>query len=387
MIRSSLTILNLLAISASSFLVDDVQRATLPYKSAKSVSETFASHSSNDRILPEAFSTECLGNKTLLQTTGINGFVETVHIAYANHYPLEISPDDIWLCIAQGFAAHVNANAEKLRHFFVKHEGKEELSVRRDEFEKGSPNNMWPDVFSNFSAQIRSHIGNETHDLLIANFTTTGPTERAATEIVMMNAFKEYFKYVVLTLCGIPEITLKGTTNDWRQVREKAQKLAQFELDWWTDPLVKILDMFVAASQGNVDKQFWSSFYKERESYVSYSINGWIVNLFPYIYINGELAKNNFLDKWNSDIKESDTSYYNSIEIDLIPLGVTKAPFTWNYYDILFPMHFNAGFMGTKQDPTTLTVSPVIGWSVADAQIEKDKEELETRRILGYHNV
>ena len=291
MIRSSLTILNLLAISASGFLVDDVQRATLPYKSAESVIETFARHSTSQYwhghiILPEAFSAECLGNKTLLQsnTVGINAFVETVHIAYANHYPLEISPDDIWLCIAQGFAAHVNANAEKLRHFFVKYEGKEELSVRKDEFVKGSPNNMWPDVFSDFSAQIRSHIGNETHDLLIANFTTTGPTERAATEIVIMNAFKEYFDYYVETTCGIPEITLKGTTNDWRQVREKAQKLAQFELDWWTDTLVKILDMFVAASQGNVDKQFWSSFYKERESYVSDSINGWILTLFPYIY-------------------------------------------------------------------------------------------------------
>ena len=59
------------------------------------------------------------------------------------------------------------------------------------------------------------------------------------------------------------------------------------------------------------------------------------------------------------------------INIGSFPLGVTRAPFTWDYYGVPFPMHFNAGFMGTKQDPITLTVSPVIGWSVADAKGEE----------------
>src|SRR5689334_11391555 len=53
-----------------------------------------------------------------------NGLLSAVHMAYAAHYPLVLSPDAIWLAIAQGFAQHVNANAERLRGKFVRYEGK-----------------------------------------------------------------------------------------------------------------------------------------------------------------------------------------------------------------------------------------------------------------------
>lgn len=41
--------------------------------------------------------------------------VEAVHEAFSRHYPLALSPDSIWLTIAQGFAHHVTENAETLR--------------------------------------------------------------------------------------------------------------------------------------------------------------------------------------------------------------------------------------------------------------------------------
>jgi hypothetical protein len=49
--------------------------------------------------------------------------IEAVHTAFAEHYPLTLSPDDVWLCLAQGFALHVEANAEGLRSRFVRHQG------------------------------------------------------------------------------------------------------------------------------------------------------------------------------------------------------------------------------------------------------------------------
>ena len=45
----------------------------------------------------------------------LSGFYE----AHANHYPIRIKPDDIWLLIVQAFSNHVNANSEELRSFFV----------------------------------------------------------------------------------------------------------------------------------------------------------------------------------------------------------------------------------------------------------------------------
>ena len=51
--------------------------------------------------------------------------------AYRNHRPITISPDIIWLLIAQAFSNHVNANAESLRRKFVNFSGQKELVVKR----------------------------------------------------------------------------------------------------------------------------------------------------------------------------------------------------------------------------------------------------------------
>ena len=58
----------------------------------------------------------------------LNGF----YTAHTNHYPIIIKPDDIWLLIVQAFSNHVNANSEKLRHYFVNFDGKQKLKVIYD---------------------------------------------------------------------------------------------------------------------------------------------------------------------------------------------------------------------------------------------------------------
>ncbi|CAG8767983.1 13615_t:CDS:1, partial [Cetraspora pellucida] len=55
-----------------------------------------------------------------------NGFVAAIFHAYNNHQHLRLSPDDVWLTIAQGVSRHINYNAEKFRSRFVNHEGKKD---------------------------------------------------------------------------------------------------------------------------------------------------------------------------------------------------------------------------------------------------------------------
>lgn len=47
-----------------------------------------------------------------------------------------------------------NLSAEKLRNTFVKHKDKKELVVREQDFQKGFPDNAWPEVFGKFSSQL-----------------------------------------------------------------------------------------------------------------------------------------------------------------------------------------------------------------------------------------
>jgi hypothetical protein len=48
-----------------------------------------------------------------------------------------------------------------------------------------------------------------------------------------MDAMKSFFEYSVSTMCGIPEITLEGTPEDWRKIEEKTKALAKYDLEWW----------------------------------------------------------------------------------------------------------------------------------------------------------
>ena len=346
----------------ATFLVDDVKRETSPMRERDAL-EVITERSG--MMKPEAWSAPI---HTPIGDDGkSNGLLQAVHLAYASHYPLVLTPDAVWMCIAQGFAHHVNQNAEKLRNMFVEHDGKKVLTVRRDDFVKGLAGNPWPEVFDSFSDQILEHVGAETHEVLTPDFSTTTRVDRAAAQVVLMSTFQAYFSYCFHTLCGIPEITLRGTVEDWKKLRDKALKLEQYDFKWWTDELKPILDQFVSAASGNVDRHFWSRIYKQTNASGGPYISGWIVNLFPYLkgYPEGSFCINRQLQMWE---KEWENKHgFGILTSDSIPSGVMSTPFKWQYYDNVFDMQFRAGFMVVTQDRSTLEIHPEIGWAVADA--------------------
>ena len=219
--------------------------------------------------------------KTLSGT--LHPFVEAVHNAYAMHRPLVISPDMIWLMIAQGFAKHVDVNGDSLRHFFVDFEGKKVLKVSRNSFVKGSPDNDWEGVFPEFSQKIAKYTGEEVVNDIVLDFSTTGHIEKAAMEVTLMDAMSSYFIYVVEIGCGITEVNLQGTTADWQLILDKTKKLEKYELKWWTDALIPVLEKFVEASKGKVDKSFWEQIYiRNTIGCGTPVVSGWITKFFPY---------------------------------------------------------------------------------------------------------
>ncbi len=357
------------ASDSTTFPVDEVEKAAAPLPARNY--EAMVCYRVGGANKPEAMSPCNPAGTPIEKPPGVelfirNGFVSAVHMAYAWHYPLVISPDAIWQCIAQGLAKHINCNADKLRNLFVEHEGKKEIVVRRDDFRKGSPSNPWPEVFEEFSAQIRQHVGKKTHDLLTPDFSTTGPTEKAAAQVVLMDCFKEYFSYTCNTSCGIPEITLEGTVDDWVKLREKVCGISQYDLDWWTDALTPVLDQFVSAASGDIDQSFWSKIYKRHGGSGGPYIQGWILTLFPYTTFG---QRNRFLTSWSKD------SMFGGLTTDAFTSGVVSTPFKWEYFDTDFPMYFYAGFMSVTQDPATLALRPEIGWAVADNTDTKSIKE------------
>ena len=311
--------------------------------------------------LPEASGHSSKGQ--LLSVRG-NPFLATVAAAYNEHYPLVLSPDHIWLCIAQGFANHVVANAEPLRDKFVQHQGKALIVIEEDSFVKGSPDNDWQGTFGKFSDAIAKSIG-KTRDLVVSDFSTTGPVERAASEVVLMDAMSPYFEYMVRTLCGFPEVTLLGTVEDWRSIRARVAALAEYDLGWWTSLLLPVLDRIVETAEGSPNLTFWRSMYQQGGGSGGPFVNGWVNVLFPYVLGRGGTVntRNSKMCTWDEDRD----FLLHGLNPDSFGAGVSKVAFKWDYHGAILDMDFLAGFVGIDLDPATNALRPAIGWGVRDA--------------------
>lgn len=289
----------------------------------------------------------------------MNGFLYAIHLAFDRHLPLILSPDDVWVAISQGFSTHVNSHPEELRKKFVKHEGKILLEIQRDGFHKGSPENDWIGGFSEWSDAIANQVGKK-RDLLIADFTTTGTIERAVSDIVLMDTVKSYFNFECRTLCGIPQITLLGTPEDWVRIKDKARNLSEFDCEDWIESLVCVLDEFVKAAKGAADIAFWKSFYKFDGGSGGPYVTGAVNVFFPYV--GSKMTFNENAVSWQNRV-----CHFGGVNPSDFPMGISSVPFVWKYYEQTFSMQILGGFVGTSQNPTTGALRPVLGWGVADA--------------------
>lgn len=300
--------------------------------------------------------------------TGKDVFFKTVVRAYAEHRPLVLSPDMIWLLISQGFARYVNAHSEEMRNQLVNHAGKMELVVQSDK-DLLSENADWEKMIGDFTAQINENTKGDIAKTITADFTTTGITERITSQITLMETMKSYFDYVVHYIaCGIPSVTLTGTPQDWQKVLEKTQQLQKYAVGPWTKRLVPILTEFVKASEGKADQAFWQDMVKKHrvdklagggcDFREPTKLDGWILKFFP--------------DE-------------NGLTPDQVP-HTHKMPSERVYVDFKYqiispvdgkvvvdtPLQLVAGFIGAEVDTLTHALKPKMGWVVRQMESSED---------------
>jgi hypothetical protein len=220
-----------------------------------------------------------------------NGFVLTVCKAYNQHHHLILRPDDVWLAIAIQFGLYVDANSEALRHLFVAHEGKKELNVDGSRFDEMSV------MMGN---KMKENVKDpEVCDWILPGFSTTTENDTVVGSVVLMATMKKYFSYKFSLCCGIPEVTLLGTVQDWEEIRRRVGKLNSYGGNCikWAGMLELITHEFVESSKGNVNLDFWSKVchYSGGGSGPSY-ISGWIT---AFCVFNSD-------GKWQGNVEYSD---------------------------------------------------------------------------------
>ena len=298
-----------------------------------------------------------------------------IHRAYSDHIPITISPDDFWFCISQGFARHINLNAEKYRKRLVGFEGKKEIEIERHDFIKGSDLNNWASVFSEFEDKIKQYVGN-TAEMVTSEFSTTDVVSKIAFQVSLMDGMQQFFDYSVLTMCGIPTINVLGTKEDWKNIKERVKILSSFDLEWWTDRLIPILNNIIKSFDGSVDKSFWNSIYKhEDHGSGGPHVTGWINEFFPYI-------QNSESKIVASYMMVSDRGYKSkNLSTSAFPSSIAQVPFIWKYYNDRLLMDFTAGHIGYSQADDG-SLKAVMGWGILNRPKKKvNKKKLERKRL------
>ena len=284
---------------------------------------------------------------------GTANIVGLAHECFSSHRHMILDPDSIWSTIESGLAMHINKNAEELRSKFVTFQGKVTIEIRRDHFVRGGKND-WEGCFDEFSEKIGEYIGPKK-DLIVGKFTTTGIIQRVSSEIILMNAMKEYFNYLCTTCCSIPVVSLLGEVQDWENILDRVRKFDEFGLSWWTGELIPVLEELIKTAKGDINLDFWRSWYKEGGGSGGPFITGHVIKFFPYI--GTELVKNTF--------GFSKRGLGGGTTLSDFPIGTNAVPFVWSYYSTQYPMEFIGGILGLEQrEDGALRCG--FGWGVHD---------------------
>ena len=241
----------------------------------------------------------------------------------------------------------------------MNHTGQKTLSVTRNGFAPpgGTINaNDWLGALPEFRAQIVANTHPGSTDAALPDFTTTDVVCAAAYSGTLMRALQKFFAYRMMTMCGMPSITLLGSEGDWSDLRVRFLKLAETWMGRtpsscdWAAAVDQMLSHFESARAGRVDVEWWKSFFTYHGAKGSGStpyITGHITCLFPWTNTT-----------WHGLQKA----------LRNVPCGISSVPLEWNYLGVVHPMLVWSGISGICTDEEQDSVAPAMGVAVTWVQ-------------------
>ena len=294
-----------------------------------------------------------------------NGFVNTAAECYNKHHRLVLRPDDVWIGILTQFSRYVEANSEALRSKFVGFEGKKHLIVYQEStLDTADYSLLAKDMIDEISKNITDE---KIKEWLVPAFSTTTETDTIVGSIIMMSSMQKYFTYEFGLLCGLPEVELLGTPEDWNEIKRRAGMLVNYDtkdgyMKKWYSMLEPVLDNFIKSINGNPDVKWWNQIcsYVGGESGPTY-ISGWL-SVFTVFDRDGRFMGDMFEFDDDGNNRKSQWPF---IDTDEICCGYVTVPVKINdmVSGIEHESFMVAGHIGNLINKYSL--SPNIGWFIA----------------------
>ncbi|KAN0019394.1 hypothetical protein ACTFIU_002602 [Dictyostelium citrinum] len=291
-----------------------------------------------------------------------NSFVYSAWDAYNNHHHLEIRPDNIWMAISTQFSFYINKFYKELGDRLVDFQNeKKELKVFTDYPILEAP---FEKLVMDMAEQIVNNIKDPSiKDWIIADFSTTTPSDKIAYGAVLMSITKKYFYYSISSNCGLPKVTLNGSVDDWINLKERAIRLKEFNnkedhMNKWLGYLLPVLDNFIESSRGNPDKEWWNKIVDYRSRSGGGILTGWL-SVFCVFDDDG-----NFQDNSSTALcRDKSETIWPKVSENYIPYGYTSTPISLTDFDgTKYNSTIYSGHLTQKIDGTK--ISPLIDWLI-----------------------
>lgn len=353
------------------FAVDSVERATDVYHTFPAQDIIESKIGKRVYFIPKE-----IQNQTYINCYN-NGLIETIQKCYATHRPLVLSPDVIWLTITQGVSIHINQNFKSLEPVLFSKNRPKALEIRNDSLDQKPE--AWQQLMSDFSNIAEKYTKPEMQKFFVPTFSTTQKMEQTVYQITQLEAYKQAFEYMAESGCGIPEIKLKGTKEDWETLYAKLDGLKAFGLQDWANEIKPIIRECINAYDQKINKKFWQSIYKDYTEYNAFYISGWIIKFFPYT-VQTEMLENSGSEDERSmttkvyhknEFMYGDDYLLSTLSTDNLPSGLAEIEVVWNNYfdNTRQKVQVYGGFMGIKQYED-LSLEPLITWAVCKPSAE-----------------
>jgi len=296
-----------------------------------------------------------------------NGFVGTLFKCYNSHHNVTIRPDDVWIAILTQFSRYVETNAEELRNKFVNFGGKKKVFVSMPSLMTADYGLIAKDLVTEISKNI---VDPNIRNWLIPNFSTTTPNDIIVGSIIMMASMQKYFDCYGCICCGIPQVTMMGTTEDWIEVKNRANELLKYDnkakhMSIWHKLLDPILDNFIKSRKGNPDVEWWNKICSHHSggSGPSY-MSGWLTSFCVFSESGRWLATNFSIFTENQSTTTTTTSPWPVVETTDIPSGYVFVPLKIDDDGMIHDSIMVSGHLGHRISTDLYTLQPAVSWFI-----------------------
>lgn len=249
--------------------------------------------------------------------------------AWAQHQHLVLRPDEVWFEVLAQLNFYMDAHAEEVRHLFVNFAGKEEIVVE---------DVTWQRVIASFAGEIQKRVKTDwLEKWIMPGFSTSTPDDGMTATVLMMGLMKHYFSFTGGIICGLPQVTLLGSRQDWADLLAKLDRLAEFgkEPTDYANNLRPIFSRFVRTfdePDAEDIKTFWSQIVRAEHfatcghGPIEYSITGWLMGLLHWDEHGALRVQPDDIGNDRASSVTLDGVAYHSQPMDKLPVGYAKVP-------------------------------------------------------------